>query len=155
MDASGDDAAEERADPMVAQAHEEGLAYFIESRWRPRFRESLANGRRREKLLDSLNHFRHLDERFADRLADGHQQPAFLLDALRHLGAPRLCYIMSDVQVLDGLEIPLVRAVSLVIEEASFGTFISCVPGELAYFQDEHPGDCWILSRRGDTSRTA
>jgi hypothetical protein len=148
MDAGDEDAAGELADPLVALAHEEGLVYFIESRWRPRFRESLGNERRRKKLLETLNHFRHLDDRFATRLSDGQQQPEFLLAALRKLGAPRLCYIMSDVRDLDGLEIPLVRAVSLVIEEASFGTFISCVSGRLAYFQDEHRSDCWVLSRR-------
>jgi hypothetical protein len=52
---------------------------------------------------------------------------------------------MSEDSDLDGKELPLLEALKKVVGY-QMGTFLSCVPGKLAYFEDED--DRWILVRR-------
>jgi hypothetical protein len=55
------------------------------------------------------------------------------------------CRILSEDSDLDGKELPLLEALKKVVGY-QMGTFLSCVPGKLAYFEDED--DRWILVRR-------
>jgi hypothetical protein len=60
-------------------------------------------------------------------------------------GAPDTCYVISEDDDLDGKEMPLAEALKTIIGRG-IGTFLSCVPGRLAYFEDE---ECrWILERK-------
>jgi hypothetical protein len=131
-----------------AIAHEEGLALFISPEWRTRYRESLDDERRRNKMLSRLHHFSHLDERFAQHLRGGDQNSEFLLPALRRLGAGKRCYVVSNDSDLDRRAMGLDEALAAVVDAGSFmATFISCVPGKLAYFHDEEIGNRHILHR--------
>jgi hypothetical protein len=89
-----------------------------------------------------LAHFRHLDERYLIRIVPSEQNPS---DILRSKGAPEICYAVSEDDELDGKEIDLTHALETVIGRG-MGTLLWCIPGKLAYFEDE---DCrWILERR-------
>lgn len=55
---------------------------------------------------------------------------------------------MSSDADLDGREMPLVDALEAV-EAGYAGTFLSCLPGQLAYFRSEPPADGFILRRQG------
>ena len=128
--------------------HEQGLALFISPEWRARFRESLENERLRKKVLFKLDHFSHLDSRFREMVPRAQQRSEFLLPLLRQYGAPRRCYVMSNVSALDGCELSLADALTRVVDdECGSGTFISCLPGKLAYFHDEEQENRWILRR--------
>jgi hypothetical protein len=60
-------------------------------------------------------------------------------------GGPEICYAVSEDDELDGKEIDLTHALETVIGPGT-GTLLSCIPGKLAYFEDE---DCrWNLARR-------
>jgi hypothetical protein len=132
-----------------ASAHEEGLALFIEPAWRARFLGSLDDRRRREKLLGKLHHFRHLDSRFLEAVPRAQQRSEFLLPTLRSYGAPRRCYLVSNDGALDRSELSLADALGQIVDADSFlATFVSCLPGKLAYFQDEEQGNRWILRRQ-------
>jgi hypothetical protein len=130
-------------DTGSASAHETGLALFVTPSRRARFRESLANDRRRKKLLDQLNHFDDLDARY---VADAPGSAVAIAAALRAKGAPETCHVMSGDAELDGRQMPILAAVEAV-ESGYEGTFLSCLPGKLAYFRSEPPADGVILQR--------
>ncbi|GAC1471622.1 MAG: hypothetical protein NVSMB9_17980 [Isosphaeraceae bacterium] len=105
---------------------------FIAPARRARWLGALASKKRRGAFLDRLNHCRDLDERFSTPLASNDDVVA----ALRSLGAPAICYVMSDLATIDGQEMPLDEAVTQ-SELGGWGTIISCIPGQLAYYSDE------------------
>jgi hypothetical protein len=130
------------------QEHEEGLALFISSEWRPRFRESLVSPKLRKKLRSQLPHFDHLDSRFATRVPTREQTSAILGARLRANGAEDRCYLFSENDDFDGLEMALDDALAALDDRGSWSaTFISCLPGQLAYFHDETPDDRYLLER--------
>jgi hypothetical protein len=132
-----------------ALAHEHGLALFLAPGFRrTRFRESLDSERRRKKLLDGLYHFYDFDSRFSTLVPGGNKNSDFLLPALRKLGAGESCYLMSTDRELDMLDMSLAEALVEVADAfAGDATFISCIPGKLAYFQGEDHDNSRILHR--------
>ncbi len=106
-------------------------AFFSPLR-RSRWLESLASSKRRSKALDKLNHCRDLDHRFATPLCS----KSDIVSVLKSYGAPKTCYVFSSTLVLDGCELELSEAISQT-ELSGWGTIISCIPGQLAYYYDE------------------
>jgi hypothetical protein len=130
--------------------HERGLALFLVGDWRARFRESLAPAKRRNKLRSQLPHFTHLDPRFATLVPTGEQRAVELGARLRDLGAGDRCFLLSEDAKLDGRELPLDEALVAIVDGASdLATFVSCVPGRLAYFHDEEPANRYLLEHPG------
>jgi hypothetical protein len=113
---------------------------------RQRYINLLDSNGGREKIRLSLDHFKDLDPRFARRVNPGEQNLIDLLRILRGLGAPAACHVISSDKKLDGHEMGLVEALSAVIGRG-FGTFLSCVPGELAYFEGEELRERYICCR--------
>lgn len=104
---------------------------FIIKEKKQRYLDMLPQPKKRAKLLDGLNHCRDIDERFATSV-EWHQA----LEELRKRGAPVLCHVMSSIGELDGATLPLVAALEM-IERGGWGTIVSCLPGNLAYYYDE------------------
>lgn len=126
--------------------HEKGLALFMSNGWRIRFRDSLVPPKRRAKLRKQLPHFGHLDPRFATLVPTNEQSSASLGERLRAKGAGDRCYLLSESGDFDGREMALDDALSEIVDGGSFSaTFISCVPGRLAYLHDENPSDRYLL----------
>jgi hypothetical protein len=67
---------------------------------------------------------------------------------LRDRGAPATCVLFSAAADLDAREMPLDNALAAVVGWNP-GTFISCIPGRLAYFEDEEGR--YLLERTGST----
>jgi len=124
-------------------SHEEALVRaFISAPRRKRWLESLASAKRRAPFLDRLNHCKDIDERYATALPSN----ADVVGLLCSHGAPALCYVLSCTAAIDGRELPLAEA----IEAASmggWGTLISCLPGQLAYYYDECGERRFLLER--------
>ena len=59
---------------------------------------------------------------------------------------------MSANDELDGREIGLSEALTAVIG-SGWGTFVSCVPGVLAYFESEEPTERYICHRKAGTAK--
>jgi hypothetical protein len=128
--------------------HEEGLALFVEPSYRIRFRESFGDEKRRAKMLRELSHFARLDPRFAIEVATSRQRSTVLEPALRGRGAPDRCYLVSEDSQLDGREMSLTEALVETTDAGSeMATFISCIPGRLAYFHGEDIENRHILER--------
>ena len=122
------------------------FAAFVIPAKKERYVELLSTKRGREKVRDALDHFNDLDPRFCRRVPGRVANPTAVLDALRKLGAPLQCHVMSVYGELDGREMPLSDALGIAIGLGQ-GTFISCIPGVLGYFEGEEPNERYICQR--------
>jgi hypothetical protein len=71
---------------------------------------------------------------------------ADILETLKTRGAPEKCYAISEDEDLDGKELLLSEALRT-IHGRGIGTFLSCLPGRLAYFEDED--NRYVLEHKG------
>lgn len=130
---------------MTADEHERQLVRsFIIPERQNRYLELLATPRRRKDITSTLAHFKHVDMRFVVRIPPSQTHLPNILKILKSKGAPETCYAISEDDDLDGREIPLTEALRFILGRG-IGTFLSCIPGRLAYFEDED--DRRILER--------
>jgi hypothetical protein len=120
------------------------LSFIIRER-QNRYLELLEKPNRRTDITDSLAHFKHLDMRYVVRIAPNQQHPPDILKILKEKAAPDRCWAISESDNLDGKEVDLSEALEMIVGY-DMGTILSCVPGQLAYFEDED--ERWILERR-------
>jgi len=128
--------------------HEEKLfeAFAISTK-RQRYVDLQATKRGRDKIRLGLDHFDDLDPRSCKRVPASEQSPSGVLKILQSLGAPSQCHLMSSRSDLDRREMDLSEALPEVIG-GGMGTFVSCVPGKLAYFEGEAPKRRFICRRK-------
>ncbi len=127
--------------------HEEALirAFILPVR-QNRYLELLSNPKRRKDVTKTLAHFKHLDMRFVTAIPSTHLLAAGIISLLRSRGAGETCYAISEDSKLDGKHMSLEHAFSAIFGRG-IGTFLSCIKGNLAYFEDEDQN--WILERKG------
>ena len=119
-------------------------AFFAPTK-RERYLEMVGKPKTRKKFLRELSHFKALDPRYCFAIPRAEHTAGQIAAFLVRKGAPATCWITSEDSDLDGREMPLVQALQEVVGR-QMGTFLSCLPGKLAYFEDEE--DRWILERR-------
>ena len=117
---------------------------FIAPPQQRRWLALLASKNRRRSFLDHLNHCGDFDERYATPL----RSMTNIADLLLSRGAGPICYVISDLSSIDGRELPLSEA-TLQADLGGFGTLICCLPGRLAYYQDEAGSQRRLLLDRG------
>jgi hypothetical protein len=117
---------------------------FVSPVRRSRYVSLLPTKRGRDILRRRLADFADLDLRFAQRVTDGSADA--IEAALRRLGAPAKCYVFSECNSIDTLEIELGAALRMIVGQGS-GTILSCIPGRLAYLECEGPNQRYILRR--------
>ncbi len=87
-----------------------------------------------------------LDPRFARRVEPKVFQR--LLPILQAKGAPKMCYMLSSDDNLDGRELPLDEALTIAIHDGIHVYLASCVPGRLGFYVDSEWYEArWILER--------
>ena len=122
------------------------FAAFVIPAMRERYVELLSTKRGRERVRGTLDHFDDLGPRFCRDVAGQEAKPTAVLDALRKLGAPPQCHVISVNAELDGRDMPLSDALQIAIGRGQ-GTFISCIDGVLGYFEGEEPNERYICRR--------
>ena len=117
--------------------HEEALvkAFILPVR-QERYLDFLKSPKKRAKFLAQFAHFKHLNPKFVVRIPGIQQNPISLLKLLTGKGAGPSCWVMSEDSALDGKEMDLEDALIEIIGR-QMGTFLSCIPGRLAFFEDE------------------
>jgi hypothetical protein len=125
--------------------HEEGIANFIYRPKQQQYRELLRSKRTRGGLLDRMTLGLDFDERFLLPLQSTQQNAEAIERVLRARGAPETCSVISSNPRLDACEVPL-RDALLAVVGKGFGTFLSCLPGKLAYFEGTNAGERALLS---------
>jgi hypothetical protein len=125
--------------------HEEELirAFFARTK-RERYLEIVSKPKKREKFLLELGHFKALDPRYLVQIPPSKQHAPDIAVILTQKGSPPSCWVTSEDSEIDGKEMPLADALRKIVGNG-MGTFLSCVPGRLAYFEDEDGR--WILER--------
>jgi len=58
--------------------------------------------------------------------------------------APDVCYLISESTSLDGKVMPLEEAINKIVG-SGIATIVSCIPGELAYYEGENLKNRLIL----------
>jgi len=129
--------------PLPKEEEQLVTSFFIKER-RERYREGLANSRKRRKLTDEFCHFKHLDPRWVISIPSFQQNPADISMLLQKSGAPKECWIVSDERKLDARRMNLNEVLEEIVGR-TFATFLCCVDGKLAYFENEEGR--WILRR--------
>jgi hypothetical protein len=120
---------------------------FVNPLKRKHLIEILANPKRRHRATETLAHFHDFDPSAVVPLESADQTPAAIESALRSRGAGDKCHVISANRALDGKTVSLKLALEKVVG-FGMGTLLSCVPGELAYYEGEGPSDRCILARR-------
>jgi hypothetical protein len=133
-----------RADVSVDHEHQL-IRAFIAPTKRDRYMEMIATTRGRQKFLRELSHFKSLDPQYCVGLPNAVHTPGEIATFLNEKGAPPTCWVTSEDRDLDRQEMSLVEALKSIVGY-QMGTFLSCIPGKLAYFEDEE--DRWVLERR-------
>ena len=123
------------------------LTRFFVATKRERYSEMISKPKKRAKFLAELAHFKSLDPRYKVPLDPKKLFPNDIAAILTRKGAPGAVWITSENRDLDGREMPMLDALNEVVGR-QFGTFLTCIPGRLAYFEGEVMGDRWILERQ-------
>ena len=117
---------------------------FILPQRRGRYLSLLERRGGRDKWRRQLAHFSHWDPRFLRPIETGNA--AAIWKRLQDAGAPQTCYVFSEWDELDAKEMNTGEAVAACVGYG-MGTVISCIPGRLAFYEAEGPGERFILQR--------
>ena len=123
------------------------ISTFVNGAKRKHLIEILANPKRRTRATATLAHFNDFESSAVVLLETEVQTPAAIEGALRSRGAGESCHVISANRAIDGKHLPLKLALERVVGQG-MGTLLSCVPGELAYYEGEGPSERCILARR-------
>ena len=130
-------------DIQTMNEHEEKtVTAFSVKEKRERYKSMLSNPKKRSSVLDRLNHLNDLNERYVTWLPSN----AAVEQLLRQEGSPEKVYVVSDNKDIDGKLMPLDEAVSKAAV-GGWGTIVSCIPGQLAYYYDEMGARRAVLKR--------
>jgi hypothetical protein len=121
------------------------IASFVLPARRSRWENFIGHPRRRLNFLHTLADRSDLDERCFMEVK-GPQAIEAIISCLKNLGAPNECYVISESSQLDMQTMELREAVG-VVYGCGLGTVISCLAGELAYYEGEYGVRC-VLHRR-------
>lgn len=102
-----------------------------------RYKEFVQSKKNRNKFIQQLYHFKDFDPRKTINLRDiGIKSQQELVKELHNRGGKEDCYIISTLKEIDGKIYSLEKSISYTMDSFE-GIIISCVPGKLAYFEDE------------------
>ena len=118
-------------------------AFFLKIR-RNRYLDGLADPRKRRKFTNEFCHFKHLDPQRMIAILPSQQNPSGIHRLLQQYGAPEECWVVSDESELDGRRMKLQQVLDEIVGR-TFATFLCCIDGKLAYFENEDGR--WILHR--------
>jgi hypothetical protein len=117
--------------------HEEAAikALIVPNR-QERYLGFLSNPKRRRNFTSELAHFKALDPKYLLLISPNQRNPSSVAKLLVSMGAGPKCWVISEWDKLDAREMDLDTALQETIG-MGMGTIISCIPGRLAYFEDE------------------
>jgi len=126
--------------------HEEKFVLaFVAPEKRERYLSMLRSSKARKRLLSKLPHCADLNMRYGIRVPSAEQHLDDVERLLRRKGAPENCFVISADDEIDNQAMPLRKALEQTIG-MNMGTFISCVPGKLGYFEFEDLGERYIFA---------
>jgi hypothetical protein len=127
--------------------HERGFLDFLAEPTKRRMATLLElGGKRRADVRAMLDHSVRLHPLSCKHLTGSEADVTSVAAALRELGAPATCFVVSADSNLDGREMPLGDALNSVVSMGN-GAFVSCIPGRLGFYEYEDMKSSYLLSR--------
>ena len=127
--------------------HERGFLDFLAEPSKRRMATLLdLGGKRRRDVRELLDHSVQLQPLSIKHLTGKDAEAGSVAATLRKLGAPPTCFVLSANSDLDGREMPLTDALDAVVAKGQ-GTFVSCIPGRLGFYEYEDMKSSYLLSR--------
>jgi hypothetical protein len=123
---------------------EQTIRSFVVRRKRERYLEFVCHAAHRIKFTHQLAHFKDIDEGCKRAIAPARQTPKGIERILVAMGAPTLCYLITEHPEMDGKELPLLQALEEFVG-SGMGAILSCIPGRLAFLETED--ERWILEK--------
>lgn len=120
---------------------------FIRPEKQNRYRELLANPKRRRAFLGKMAHSYDFQTECCVEITPSEQTPTGIERLLLKLGAGPTCHAISESADLDGKEMDLRQALEAIIG-LGMGTCLSCVPGKLGYYEGEDMEERMILLKK-------
>lgn len=132
---------------QISANHEEALVKaFINPSKKARYLSLLESHKGRLKFLSGLDHFSDFDTRYTKTIPPNDQTIEAIGQLLKKKGAPLSCHLISSNHEIDNKDMFLTEAIEKVVG-MGMGTFISCIPGKLAYFEGEDENERLVLER--------
>lgn len=124
---------------------------FFTKRLRERVIFELSSPKRRKNALSRLCHTYHttLLEHYMIEIPKPNSDPSEIEALLKSYGAEKTCYVISWYEEIDGKHLSLRTALERAVGRG-LPSLISCIPGELAYFEAEQENGApprYILKR--------
>jgi hypothetical protein len=114
----------------------ETIKAFVVKQKRDRYVDKISSPKKRSEFVRSLAHFADFDARFIVSIAPFLQHAPKIESLLHTKGAPEMCLVISEISSIDGKIIPLWDALKQIVGY-QMGTILCCIPGRLAYFENE------------------
>ena len=111
---------------------------FFVKRVQERVLHELFSPKKRDQALYRLDHLykNMLKNEYLIEITPPNSWHEDIYDLLKQHGAPDTCYCLSENEWINGKELPLKEALEHAVG-FGFSSIISCIPGELAYFEAE------------------
>ena len=119
---------------------------FIVPEKQERYLTMLQSETSRARLLAKFPHCKDLNLEHATLVPPSQQNAGAIAKILANKGAPDLCHVISADFKIDNREMPLDKALEETVG-MNMGTFISCIPGKLGYFEFEDIGERYVFAR--------
>lgn len=131
-----------------AHEHEELLAdNLIASEKRPRFKALVKSKKGRAKLRQRLAHNIGFEKQCLTEVPPKLHTADQISSLLAREGAPQKCYVISEDARIDGQILDLAVALHAVVG-SGMATLISCIPGELVYYEGEDMGYRLVIRKK-------
>lgn len=124
---------------------EEFVKAFINKDNQRRYLALLSTAKGRIKFRKSLGHFNGIRDDRAEVVPASNHGPESVFQLLKGKGANNKGYFICGLAQYDALEMPLYNSL-LELYDRGIGYIISCVPGNLAFYQGEYSRDQLILT---------
>lgn len=123
---------------MKKAVEKEIVKSFFDRKVQERMLHELFSPKKRDHALNRLCHqyTKMLKEKYMFEILPPNSDPEYVHKLLVKNGAGEMCYSLSYNEEIDGKEMPLLEALQHAVG-FGFPSIISCVPGELAYFEAE------------------
>ncbi|MCH4826925.1 hypothetical protein [Planococcus halocryophilus] len=123
---------------MKKEMEELVVKSFFEKQVQERVLYELFTPKKRNHALNRLCHqyTKMLKEKYMFEILSPNSSPKYIYELLKSNGAAKMCYSLSYSEKIDGKELPLQEALEHAVG-FGFPSIISCIPGELAYFEAE------------------
>ena len=129
--------------------HEEQfIKNFIVASKRERYLSMFESSKGRSKLIQGFYHLHDLDEDLVTKVPSGEQSTESIFQILKNKAAPDICYVISTNDKLDGKESQLSDVLEQIVGTCDDGTFVSCIPGKLGYYEGEDVDTRLILEKK-------